>query len=866
MTSNRSSTVSRLSRALASGVWIVAIVVRCAIGDGSPTSTLVVRPPLISPPATRLSHTDVLASPSLVSVQGMRTNEEDYPGSQVPQYGKLEISFDLTGMTATNPYYPYDENAPTGIESATGITVDALLLPPGETGWQQALRLPCFYYQPVEEVGAGEDVALLPVGDAEWHCRFSPQTPGTWTYKIQATDAGGTSESSVGSFSCARSDRPGFITVSQMDPRFFAFADGTPFATPLVNVEEGSPFNDLAAIRRNVPLLGKHGVRFIRWFPTGEGANYAVAPFADSIRINWAFGDSAVTTDDADLAEGRSFSYAPYYYSAQRIPAVPGSRYRLSLRAKVAGDRVLRLQVEGLGGASADICSNSSTYHQSTGGTCTYKQDGWQDYALEVETTGSTPDVLTVALHGLYVSGDAPSPYHVPQAGTLRVHSVRFQRDETGSGGWGPNLLTRSDPDTFRYVDQRAAAQLDEILHLSERVGVYHKLTLFHKNDELLARLQLDGTFGDWDVDHFYGAPASRWYQEAYARYFVARWSYSPALHSLELANENNFDGQALDAAFDIAETILDLSPRHILMSNSFWGWWVEDFWTDPARGHLMDYSDQHWYANLDGAFCNVTGSNCTLISNVWADSAAYVRECWTRFRKYSQDYDYDKPIVRGEGGVASAGTDPQHPDIATDPTGTYYHKKLWAHMGLLGYSCDGEWYPRLFVAYADGSFPNSARDLGRIFAAYERFVAGEPLANGQYVEIGTDLDGSERVAVTLAAGNVRAWGVRDSLSGMALLWIDNADHTWKNVVDGLPMPVASATLTVPGLRAGGAYQVEWWDPYADNPASQILRVVPAIAAADGSIALAVDNLATDIAIKIYPGEASYLPVVLNHP
>ena len=28
--------------------------------------------------------------------------------------------------------------------------------------------------------------------------------------------------------------------------------------------------------------------------------------------------------------------------------------------------------------------------------------------------------------------------------GTIRIHSVRLQRDETGQGGWGPNLLPRS--------------------------------------------------------------------------------------------------------------------------------------------------------------------------------------------------------------------------------------------------------------------------------------------------------------------------------------------------------------------------------------------------------------------------------------
>jgi hypothetical protein len=311
-------------------------------------------------------------------------------------------------------------------------------------------------------------------------------------------------------------------------------------------------------------------------------------------------------------------------------------------------------------------------------------------------------------------------------------------------------LLTRSDPDTYAYVDQQSAARLDEVLRQSELYGVYHKLTLFHKNDSVLARFLPDGTIGDWNVDNFYSAEgqAVRWYEEAYVRYFVARWSYSTALHSLELANENNFCDCACDTAFAIAQAVHTLSPRHILMSNSFWGWWVEHFWLDPERGHLMDYSDKHWYANQTGSYCDAQGANCELISNVWSDSAAYVRECGRWFAHYREVYGYDKPIIRGEGGVAAASTEPQHPAIAQDRQGTFYHKKLWAHIGLLGSTCDGEWYPRLFVN--DGqAFPNADYDLYKMFAAYERFMAGESLSNGNYVEIGSDLSGDRQIGLT---------------------------------------------------------------------------------------------------------------------
>jgi hypothetical protein len=784
----------------------------------------------------------------------------------IEKYAKFEIAFYITNTAATNVYFPYDINPPPGVESGIGITVDAFLLPPGSSNWNHAKTLPCFYYQPVEETGNGNDVALLPVGQAEWRCRFTPDVPGIWQYKIRAIDAQGTTETEAGNFTVINSNHKGFVKVSSNDSRFFEFSDGTPFITPLVNVEQGSPFNTLAEMRENIKNLGEGGVRFIRWFPTGEGANYFVAPFGDTIRINWVFGDGWVTADDADTGAGKKFSLAPYYYSSQDVPAQQANRYKLSFRAKIVGERVLRAGIGDLSGGTIDICSSTNTHHESNANmdTCTYRQDGWHNYSIQVSNTDAT--VLSIALRGLYVSSDAPSPYNVEQDGKIRIHSIKLQRDETGNGDWGPNLLTRSDPDTYNYIDQRSAAQLDEIFALSEQYGVYHKLTLFHKNDDILNRFQPDGTVGDWDPSsgNFYSAEgqAARWYQRAYTRYFIARWSYSPAIHSLELANENFFGAEApasFDAAFSLAEYVHHVSPRYILMSNSFWGWFISDFWTDSSRGSSIDYADKHWYADETGSGCDE--GVCELISNTWADSAAYVRECRNRFHNYKEQYDYPKPIVRGEGGVAESGTGPQHPDVATDPQGTYYHKKVWAHVGILGYSCDGEWYPRLFVPGNEHQFPNSENDLFDIFSAYERFMQNEKVNNGNYLEIGTDLTGTEHISATNLTGNLRAWGIRDTSSGRILLWVDNASHTWKNVVDGVSITPAGATLTIQGLPEG-AYRAEWWD----TKSGRITKIESETYFVDttGNLSFSIRNLKEDSAVKFIRMVDTYLPVILK--
>ncbi len=245
---------------------------------------------------------------------------------------------------------------------------------------------------------------------------------------------------------------------------------------------------------------------------------------------------------------------------------------------------------------------------------------------------------------------------------------------------------------------------------------------------------------------------------------FVARWSYSTALHSLELANENNFDAAAQDAAFTIARVVRDLSPRHILMSNSFWGWWVESFWTDPVRGDLMDYSDKHWYANESGSSCDATGEACELISNVWDDSAAYVRECTLRFDEYRHAFGYDKPIVRGRG-VAVAQPGPASL-IAKDTAGIYYHRSYGRTWAPSARRVMGSGTPTLAAEYTLGG----ESYLYAMLAAYESFVEGEALSNGHFVEIGTDLTEGQRIAISQTSGALRAWGTQDQLTDRTLV------------------------------------------------------------------------------------------------
>ncbi|HTP10346.1 MAG TPA: hypothetical protein VMP08_18965, partial [Anaerolineae bacterium] len=510
----------------------------------------------------------------------------------------------------------------------------------------------------------------------------------------------------------------------------------------------------------------------------------------DELKMSWGFGP-AWTSEVDDPVDHDRFVFEPYYYSNQSFAATPGAHYRLTLRAKVTGAKVFRPQ---LGTQVREI-------HASD----------WNTYTLEF-TNGSQTS-LTLWLHDGYSEDDNTS-------GTIDVHNVTVQRDETGQGDWGPNLITRGDADTYKFVDQVGAARLDEVMRLSEQYGVYHKLTLFHKNDQVLGYLQADGSpTPTWDINNFYSHDGTvpRWLQKAYARYFVARWSYSTALHSLELGNENMLTTESYDAAYSVLGYVRSIEPRHILLTNSYWGYFVAPFWTNAQYGPLMDYADKHWYARPSG--------DGELVSNLYTDSAADVRECQRRFAEYRTQFAQNKPIVRGETGVWSG--DNFDPMDFGNGAATYYHKQLWAQVGD---QCAGEWYTDYLGNH----------NLWGDYLRYEQFLQGEPLTNGHYADIGSD---TGAIAITNSAGTVRAWGKLDATAGSGLVWIDNANDTWKRVADGLSVTAATASLEISGLP-NGTYQVTWFNTSTGTTS------IAAYSVSNSKLPLSVSALAHDVAVK----------------
>jgi hypothetical protein len=804
--------------------------------------------------------TSAFAAPTIGSVSVVTS-------TSVEKYSKFEVRFNAMqsiGIGQTNPYFPFDPNTFSGVlpfsrwatitengwnwqnAGHMGINVDMMVLPPGQSSWSNAIDVPCFYYQPVEEVGLNSsNLFLEPVGSPEWRCRYAPQLIGNYQYQVTATDAGGTATpSAIQSFSAVTPaqnspTRHGFVETNLTDPnlasydsRFFTFSDGMPFYWSLTTkgfdaVTSQDP--KLTNLRSDIQTLSTNGVKFIRWFPTDEGGGLFL--FGGSVHNVWQNIGGYTIPPYTDDANGNLFGYKPGDYSAQYLPVKANVAYLMTIRAKVTGSETLKFGLTDAGAtnflASRTISANG----------------GWQTYTLTYQN-GNYSGIVGARLFG---------SVNPPDKGIL-VGVVSLQRDESGTTNcltnstcqWGSNLLSHGDPDTYRYVDQVHAAYLDEILKQSEQNGIYQILTMFHKNDDILNYFYgtgyYDGTqFMPWN---FYGSAdfPVRWIEFAYARYFVARYSYSTSLHSLEQANEND-QGQ-FEPGGELAKYILSISPRHILMSNSYDTYLKPANWTDAQYGQYFDYANKHWYANHTSKTCswstNDESDPCGGSSNLWQDTVYNVRYIYLLFRAFaSGSYHYAKPIIRGETGIATSGTQPPDPNVQADTTGTYYRKKVWSHVGILGYSADGEWYPYSTML--------------PFYKAYDAFMSSETtLNNGVHVEIGTDNmqinTTSCSTGVNCIAGTnsiLRAFGSKDPATKRVLVWVDNKNNTWSGNPNNTT--IASGTFQVFNMPLG-VYTKETWDTRAGTYVTEANSVT---VSTDGVLTFSAST-ATDVAYKFY--------------
>jgi hypothetical protein len=107
----------------------------------------------------------------------------------------------------------------------------------------------------------------------------------------------------------------------------------------------------------------------------------------------------------------------------------------------------------------------------------------------------------------------------------------------------------------------------------------------------------------------------------------------------------------------------------------------------------------------------------------------------------------------------------------------------------------------------------------------------------------------------TVSNPKLRIYGQKNLARGQAYLWIQNKDHTWRNVM-GVDNPTTilpqSGSLTLV-MNPSTSYTVKWWNTYT----GAVTQTQTRTSDSTGKLTLTITNLTDDVAAKISLGNSA---------
>lgn len=764
-------------------------------------------------------------------ITNITDNRNSYPGGQIPEHEKFEVSFNVATQ-AQNLQMPYDGSPPAGVPAGMGITVNAQFSP---DNFQTVYTQPAFYFQDFDyQIKDGQDW-IYPKDSYSWKARFAPNKEGDWQYRITTQDKDGAGLSAPQTFTVAANPgNHGFLKVSPKDSRYFEFEDGTYFPGLGYNYALEWEDNPIQANKLKFEEDKQKGVQLLRgWLSQGGFYSGDHNPWRSASQ--GSEGDSLLSEKaypGHDVAWWLDSSNPILFIGwLKKDPAVkPNTKYKLSLRYNLpdnlGGSGNYGVAVKKGSSWGQKPCDSSPIVtpfaNISTG-------NNWQILESNI-TTGNENFLGFLCVELVNVS-----------SGKVYIDQIDL-REDLGGGNLGVNIINRPSAALHMNMDQLRSYTFDKILESAQQNDVYLKLVGLEKNDWIFNHIDSSGKMTvNGGNDNFYGSQRNftktRWLQQAWWRYMQARWGYSTNIHSWELLNEGDpFNGNHYALADEFAKYMHSFGPNSHLVTTSTWHSFPEaPFWTNRDFGNL-DYGDVHQYVYKDQDI-NVridkesTGQSVNVGNpNDWFDPVVAVNKI-SQALGAKGSYGIGKPVMRGETGFIRDDSNGATNEIQQDNQGIWLHKYIWAGINSGGV-IESYWFSKEHIN------PSPAKDLRGEYGKYYNFIKNIPLSNGNYV----DSD------ATVSGGILRVMGQKDTVNRRAHLWIDNKTNTWGNVVSGVqPTAVTSATVTVPGMPQG-IYPVLWY-----NTGNQS-TVKTENVSVDGSGNLMLNipqSLSTDIAVKI---------------
>jgi hypothetical protein len=532
--------------------------------------------------------------------------------ARVGKYEKVE--FRLQGdRVFDNPFDPAEVDFSLELRTPSGKT----------------LILPAFYYQHYErqQVARGGRKAdwFYPVDPPGWRARFAPTEVGTYSCQARWKDRNEVSLSDPVTFECSPSQSRGYVRVSEKDPRFLEFADGTPFF----------PLGQNVAFIGPTQYLNTYGVEVVFQKMSENGANFA--------RVWTCCADWALAIEARKSAWGRSWDWKPSivpqpgmdgYYSDRtcvKIAGEEGASVAVSPSHPVALRPNTSYQVSGLMMAEADAGLSLEVNGARLGDALRSEKPGeWAEFKREFTTAPEQwwLDGLALRLIG---------------KGSVWVRQLSLQE-----AAGGPELLWEANLDRPLRGDYNLldSFMLDTVVEAAEKNGIYLQLCLITRDLYM-------GSLTDENSLAYHRAIDDA---KHLLRYAVARWGYSSHVAVWEYFNEMN-PGLPTNRFYrELGQYLEQVDVYRHLRATSAWGPSPKD-WTHPQ----LDNADHHWY--LRPAW-----------GELWKDEVAAVLDRAGLVRKHAPN----KPALLSEFGLATDEWG-NSPYMDEDKEWVHFHNALWA-------------------------------------------------------------------------------------------------------------------------------------------------------------------------------------------
>ena len=667
------------------------------------------------------------------------------------------------------------------------------------------VSVPGFYYVPYQRSrgGGGEEI-LTQAGPGVFKIRFAARgEPGTYTYAVTLTDSLGSREIGAGSFEVTESTRPGYVRRSTRAPLYFEFDSGEPYF----------------AIGENICWPGAGGTYdYDAWLGAlaAHGGNY--------LRL-WLVNEwNKLGLEHLSLAPGDGNGLGRYDQAAAwRIDYVLDLADQLGCEALMCIDSFNSLDASGIYGMW-----DRFPYNQVWGGPCAAPEDFFTDPEAKrlfrqrlrylVARWGYSTAVLAwefwneVDIVTNYNSA-AVAAWHAEMADYLRSIDP-----------W-QHLITTSFANTAGDPAVDGLPQMDFVQ--SHNYGSHDMAAMVH---------------------YWTAAKTAAYGKPHYLGEFGSDW--------LGGGNESDPDGIHLHNG--LWSAMLSGSAGTAML----W-WW--DSYVHPNDLYYHFGAVAAYAAGIDWPGQNY--GPATVLDVRYApghEPSTYpplsiepTGEAWYDGSPYNEPHTYE---VGGDGTITNL-------DVLSRVLHGLVNHPTWHNPAtfLVDYPTAGKfevmvsgvsgWGGAHLVIRLDGSvareddFPDTLPDDHDTMHQYDgTYSIDVPAGTHTIVVENTGTDWfylSYRLTNYLTVPNLRVLALSNATS--ALVWVQNAEHTWWNHANGIdPMPVNESEIVLGGLTPGD-YDIERWDTYAGGVAQAESRTC-----GDGTVVLTTPpGLTTDTAFKL---------------